>query len=172
MPSIEKKKKPPRKGVGAYDEALNYLTPKARSVREVEEHLDECDYSETEITAVVERLISAGLLDDARYCRDFIESRLSTKPVSKRKLYEQLKGHKIDDEVIEAALSEVADETEHENALSVARKFARQFSGLPMEERLRRVGLRLAGRGYEFDEIKAVLTIVADEIPEADDGED
>ena len=92
--------------------------------------------------------------------------------MSKRKLYEQLKGHKIPDDVIEEALAEVADETEHENALSVARKFARQFKGLPMEERLRRVGLRLAGRGYEFDEVKAVLTVVADEITEEDDDEE
>ena len=32
------------KGASAYDEALYFLTPKARTVREVENRLDECNY--------------------------------------------------------------------------------------------------------------------------------
>ena len=65
---INKKNKPNKvkQGVGAYDEALNFLTPKARSVRETENHLDECDYSEVEITQTIERLLGNGLLDERK----------------------------------------------------------------------------------------------------------
>ena len=46
------------KGASAYDEALYFLTPKARTVREVENRLDECNYSEGS------RLVSCGYACD------------------------------------------------------------------------------------------------------------
>ena len=148
-------------GRSAYDEALDFLTPRARTVREMQEHLDEKNYSEAEIDAVIERLEGNGLLNDEKFACDFIESRLNTKPVSRRKLREQLEGHKVGGEALENALSAITDETELDNARSVAAKFFRQFEGLDDEERFRRVGLRLAGRGYSYDDIKTVLSELA-----------
>ncbi len=150
-------------GKSAYDEALDFLTPRARTVREMQEHLDESDYAEAEIDSVIERLTENGLLNDAKFASDFIESRLNTKPVSRRKLREQLEGHKISESALENALAAVTDEIELQNARAVAEKFNRQFAGLEDEERLRRVGLRLAGRGYSFDDIKTVLSELDDE---------
>ncbi len=151
-------KRPAARGCSAYDEALRYLTPKARTVREVEEHLDGCDYAEMEVYETVERLKNAGLLDDAKYAADFIASRLNTKPVSKMKLREQLAGHFLDEGMITSALEAVSAEDERANARAVAEKYFRQFEGLEPSERLRRVGLRLTSRGYGCDDIKAVLT--------------
>lgn len=145
------------KGTSAYDEALYFLTPKARTVRETENHLDECNFSEVEIMQSVERLTGNGLLNDEKYAADFVASRLAAKPVSRQKLREQLEGHFIDGEVIDSALAAVTDEVELANAKAVAEKFFRQFAGLELSERLRRVGLRLASRGFSFDDIKTVL---------------
>ncbi|MBR5947916.1 MAG: regulatory protein RecX [Clostridia bacterium] len=147
-----------QKGNSAYEEALHFLTPKARTVREVENRLDECDHSEMEIFEAVERLKNAGLLDDEKYAADFIESRLNTKPVSKMKLREQLAGHFIDSDTIYRALSAVTDENELANARAVAEKYYRQFAGLEPSERIRRVGLRLTSRGYSYDDVKTVLS--------------
>lgn len=158
----DNKPKAKQRGNSAYDEALYFLTPKARTVREVEEHLDECDHSEMEIIEAVERLKNAGLLDDEKYAADFIESRLNTKPVSRMKLREQLAGHFIDAETIDNALAAVTDEAELNNARAVAEKFFRQFEALEIEERLRRVGLRLASRGYSFDDVRTVLSELND----------
>ena len=146
-----------RKGVSAYDEALCFLTPKTRTVRETEDHLDECDYAEMEIFDAIERLKENGLLNDEKYAADFIESRLNTKPVSRQKLREQLEGHLIGRETVDAALEAVTAETELNNCRSIAEKFFRQFSALDLTERLRRVGLRLVSRGYSYDDIKQCL---------------
>lgn len=156
------KTKSKSRGNSAYDEALYFLTPKARTVREVENHLDECDHSEMEIFEAIERLKNAGLLDDQKYALDFIESRLNTKPVSKMKLREQLIGHFIDQEIIDNALNSVSDDAELKNARAVAEKYFRQFEGLEPSERLRRVGLRLTSRGYGYDDIKTVLSELSD----------
>ena len=84
--NIKEQRTKKAKGASAYDEALYFLTPKARTVREVENRLDECNYSEGEIMAAIDRLRNNGLLNDEKFARDFIESRLNTKPVSRGKL--------------------------------------------------------------------------------------
>ncbi len=142
----------------AYDAALSYLSPKARTVREVELKLDEGSYSEGEIMQTTERLKEAGLLDDEKYARDFIESRLSTKPVSRFRLREQLRAHHVPEEIISAALDVVEPGTEFENAVAVVKKFARQFEGIEDEEKRRRlIYSRLQTRGYSHETIIAAM---------------
>lgn len=146
-----------KKGQSAYDAALDYLTPKDRTQREVEVHLDDCNYSEIEIFSTIDALKANGLINDERYAANFIESRLNTKPVSKQKLRQQLEGHFISEDVIDDALVRVDDDTERANAIAVAEKYYRQFSSLDSSERIRRVGLRLSSRGYSYDCIKIIL---------------
>ena len=143
----------------AYDAALSYLSPKARTVREVELKLDEGSYSEGEIMQTIDRLKEAGLLDDEKYARDFIDSRLSSKPVSRFRLREQLRAHHVPEEMIREALDEVEPGTEFENAVAVVKKFARQFEGMEDEDKKRRlIYARLQTRGFSHDTIMAAMS--------------
>lgn len=153
-----------KKGISAYDAALFFLTPKARTVRETENYLDSQQFSEYEVMQTIERLKSSGLLDDAKYAAEFIETRLNTKPVSRMKLRIQLEGHFVPGDIIDDALSRIDEKTELCNAQRVAQKFYRQFSGLDEEERLKRVQSRLASRGYSFSTIQAVVYDLDDSI--------
>ncbi len=146
-----------KKGKSAYDAALDYLTPKDRTQREIEIYLDGENYSEIEIINTVERLKNSGLIDDARYAENFIESRLNTKPVSKRRLMQQLEEHFIGQDIVADALTRIDEGMEYDNARRVDDKFYRQFSKLEEEERLKRVGLRLSARGYDYDCIKQII---------------
>ncbi|HWQ58272.1 MAG TPA: regulatory protein RecX [Clostridia bacterium] len=139
------------------DAALAYLEAKPRTAREVADRLDALHFGEGDVDATVARLKELGLVDDARYAADFVSSRLSNKPVSRRKLREQLYGHRLPAEDIESALETVDDAAEAANALSVAEKYARQFAALDEAERKRRVMKRLVGRGFMFDASKAAL---------------
>ncbi len=142
------------------DAGLKYLTAKPRTVREMEDHLDSLDYGEYEVYQVVERLKELGYLDDEKYAADFVASRLASKPLSRRKLREQLHTHKLPADLIDGALAGVADETERGNALIVAEKFARQFAALAPEERKLRTMRRLVGRGFECGASRAALEAV------------
>lgn len=147
----------------AYDTALRFLTPKARTVREVENRLDEGCYSEGEIMQAVDRLKDAGLLDDRRYADDFIESRLNTKPVSRFRLAEQLRGHLVPEDVIDEALTAVPDTVEYENAVKLVEKFSRQFEGVKDEiEKRRRIYARLQTRGFDHETIERALEEAAE----------
>lgn len=131
--------------------AMKYLTTKDRTVSEMQTYLDGKDFGEADVDATVERLKELGLLDDARYAQRFVETRLATKPVSRRHLREQLKSHGLKDADIEAAIESVGEETEDGNACLIAAKFARQFRELEPEKRRERVLSRLIARGYSYD---------------------
>lgn len=146
-----------KKNSSAFDSALKYLTPKARTIREVENYLDSMNYSEVEVMNTVSRLAAADLLNDKKYAENFIESRLNTKPVSRAKLCSQLKEHFVPDEIISSVVEMIDDAVEEANALAAAEKFFRQFEKLDPEERVRRVNLRLQSRGYNYDCIKKCI---------------
>ena len=132
------------------DAALSYLTARARTEGEMELYLSKQQFGEVEVYDCIERLKELGYLNDRQFAADFIATRLSTKPVSRRKLREQLYSHKLEAEVIQEALEAVTDAVEEENAAQVAAKFWRQFEGLEEYERKARVIRRLLGRGLSL----------------------
>lgn len=140
--------------------ALSHLTTKARTVREMELYLDAHFFGEVEVYECVERLKELGYLDDERYALDFIESRLRNKPMSRRKLKEQLYSHKLPADVIERALGTVTEEMELENAARIAAKYWRQSENLEDFDRKTRVMRRLLGRGYDFEAIRQSVEAV------------
>lgn len=145
------------------DAALSYLTGRMRTVREVEERLDTLQYGEGDILMTVERLKELKLLDDEAYAREFVRSRLATKPVSRQKLYMDLKTHQVPEECIRTALEELPKETESNNAMEVAQKFWRQMGHLPEKERRDRVLRRLMSRGFSTEASLAAIRQAAEE---------
>ncbi len=89
-------------------------------------------------------------------------NRASTQNRSAEKLRRQLREHFVENAVIDEALSAVSDETELSNAAAVGSKYFRQYSNLPLKERLRRTGSRLVSCGYAFDDVKTVLSELAE----------
>ena len=145
------------------DAALSFLTARMRTVREVEDKLDELQYGEGDILATVARLKELNLLDDEAYAREFVRSRLATKPVSRKKLYLDLRAHKLPEETVRTVLDELPKETEADNALEVAKKFWRQMSALEEPVRRERVLRRLTSRGFSAEASMAAIREAAEE---------
>ncbi len=154
------------------DTALRYLAARPRTEREMLDYLDEKGFGEYEVDSTVERLRELGYVDDAAYAKNFVSSRLRSKPISKAHLWRQLLQHKLDKELIEQALQGVDDETELENARQVAKKYARQFLALDKSERKKRVSARLQGRGFSFYAISHAIALLEDESGEGFDETD
>ena len=147
------------------DAALSYLSGRMRTVREVEEKLDDLQYGEGDILTTVERLKELNLVNDREYAREFVRSRLATKPVSRQKLYMDLKAHKVPEECIREALDDLPRETEADNAREVAEKFWRQMGALEKDVRRERVLRRLMSRGFSTEASLAALRRVEEEEP-------
>ena len=153
-------------GRGPMDAALRFLGTRARTVREVERHLDACQFGEVEVYDVVERLKDLNLLNDVAYAEEFVRTRLATKPVSRSRLREQLRAVEIDEHALDLALALVNDEQEAQSATRVAEKYARQYEKLEPVERAEMVLRRLTARGYSYDEARAALKAAIGETEE------
>ena len=145
------------------DAALSYLTGRMRSVREVEDKLDDLQYGEGDILITVDRLKELNLLNDEEYAREFVRSRLASKPVSRQKLYLDLKNHKVPEELIQTVLNELPEETEEDNAREVAIKYWRQMSAIEEPIRRERVLRRLMSRGFSTEASLAAIRQAAEE---------
>ena len=161
--NMSKPKKAVDTGRTPMDAALRFLGARARTVREVERHLDACEYGEVEVYETVERLKDLGLVNDLAFANEFVRSRLATKPISRAHLREQLLAHETDMEAIEQALLQVDEETQQRSAASVAEKYVRQYTRLPQQERDEMVIRRLLSRGYSYDDARAALREAAGE---------
>lgn len=146
------------------DAALRYLGARARTVREVERHLDSCEYGEVEVYETVERLKELGLVNDLAYADEFVRTRLATKPISRAHLREQLLAHEVEAQAIEQAMLQLDDDAQRQSAISVAEKYARQYARLAPEERDEMVLRRLLSRGYSYDDARAALAVATGEI--------
>ena len=154
---MSKPKKATETGRTPMDAALRFLGARARTVREIERHLDACEYGEVEVYETVERLKGLGLVNDLAFANEFVRTRLATKPISRAHLREQLLAHETAQDAIDEALQQVDEETQQRSAISVADKYARQYARLPQEERDEMVIRRLLSRGYSYDEARAAL---------------
>ena len=132
-------------------------------MREVEDKLDDLQYGEGDILVTVERLKELNLLNDEEYAREFVRSRLASKPVSRQKLYLDLKNHKVPEELIQTVLNELPEETEADNAREVAIKYWRQMSAIEEPIRRERVLRRLMSRGFSTEASLAAIRQAAEE---------
>ena len=145
------------------DAALRFLGARARTVREVERHLDACEYGEVEVYETVERLKVLGLLNDTAFAEEYVRTRLATKPISRAHLRQQMVAHELEIDAIDRALSVLDGDAEAHSAAEVAQKYARQYARLTEEERNEMVIRRLLSRGYSYDDARAALLAAAGE---------
>jgi regulatory protein len=146
--------------ISAYEYALNLLTARAYSARNLRRKLVQRKFDTAEVDGTIERLLGNGLLDDLRYAQQFSRGRLLGPGASKRRIQQQLYQRGIQREVADAAIDSVIEE-ESVDLDAVIEKDARKklatLSGLDLLVVKRRLYAHLARRGYGPDEINAVL---------------
>lgn len=144
-----------------YDRALDLLAVRARAARDLARTLIRKGESPAHVGAAVTRLTELGFLDDAAFARQFARAKLAGPGFSRRRLQAELARRGVAREVVDAALADVlADDEVDAGAVidRVAAKKLRTLAGLSPDVRRRRLYAFLARRGYDPDEIRAVMT--------------
>jgi regulatory protein len=132
----------------AYDQALRYLSFRARSRREMERHLGEKGYSPQVVTATVERLLDESYLDDEAFARFWLENRERFRPRSKRALRYELRQKGIAAELIDSLLTDL---DEDELAWAAVEGKVIQWQNLDEEEFKKKVLGFLNRRGFNYE---------------------
>ena len=103
-----------------YNAAMRALMRRAHSVYEMRQSLERRAEDKSLVKKIIERLKSAGLIDDARYAKQFARQRTESRKQGKFRIARDLRARGIPDRHIEAALEELSHETD-EAALIRAR---------------------------------------------------
>ena len=138
----------------AYERALRFLAPRPRSEAEVRRRLKQQKIVPALIDGVIERLRTAGLLDDQAFANYWVDNRAAFRPRSERALRAELRQKGLPDDAVRAALSETDDSSA---AYAVAARRARRLAGLEYTDFRRRLGDFLARRGFNYDTIEPVV---------------
>ncbi|HEY8533199.1 MAG TPA: regulatory protein RecX [Micromonospora sp.] len=96
---------------------------------------------------VLDRYGEVGMIDDAAFARAWVSSRHHGRGLARRALARELRQRGVDDAIVEAALSEVDEETEAATARELVDRKLRSMSGTPDVLFRRLVGM-LARKGY------------------------
>lgn len=140
----------------ALNSAINLLSYRQRTKTEISQHLRKKDYTDDVIGPVLEELDRVGLVDDAQFSKDWVDSRTKLKPKSRNALVAELRGKGVDKELAEKAVEEIDSEDEHKMARDVAENAARKTS----KQGDARVGYLsgvLQRRGFSWEIIRRVL---------------
>lgn len=147
-------------GEKAYQRALKLLSYRPRSVAEVRKKLEQRGVPESMLAEVVERLQRSGLLDDARFARDWAENRSEFRPRSRRALTIEMRQRGVDNDVIAEAVAELDDDS---LAYQAAMKYSRRLNSLEWQVfRQKLIGF-LGRRGFSYSVAAPVVRRVWDE---------
>ncbi|OBH10832.1 recombination regulator RecX [Mycobacterium sp. E1747] len=128
---------------------LRLLTVRARTRAELHGHLAKRGYPEDVSAAVLDRLATVGLVDDADFAQQWVRSRRAKAGKSRRALAAELHTKGVDRDVITSALSEIDAGAERDRAEELVRAKLRRetLAGDDAKVTRRLVGM-LARRGY------------------------
>ncbi|MCW5882376.1 MAG: RecX family transcriptional regulator [Anaerolineae bacterium] len=141
----------------AYERALNYLSYRARSEREIRTYLRRKDVDEDVAEEIVARLRRVGLVDDAAFASLWVRNRQATSPRGERALRQELWQKGIARDVVDEALTDL-DETGQ--ALEAGRSRAQRLAGLEAAEFRKKLTDFLLRRGFSYGVARGVVAQV------------
>ena len=145
----------------AMQQALLFLSYRARSEAEIRQNLSKHEIPETVIEEALERLRRDGFADDKKFASAWVENRSTFRPRGRRALALELRQKGLDDTTIESALDGVDDEAlAYEAGLKKAGKLKVQ----EWSEFRKKMSGFLARRGFSYSVITPIISRLWKEI--------
>ena len=145
----------------AYQQALLYLSYRARSEKEIRQNLRKHEMPEEVIEETIERLRKDGLANDNEFAQAWVENRSTFRPRSRRALAMELRQKGLDDETVHSAVSGVDEEA---LAYEAAQKRLGRLKGLEWNEFRKKLSEFLARRGFPYSVIAPIVTRLWSEV--------
>jgi regulatory protein len=148
-------------GERALQQALLFLSYRARSEKEIKQNLLKHEFSESTIEQTIEKLRESRLANDSQFAQTWVENRSTFRPRSRRVLTMELRQKGLDEETVKTA---VADVDENALAYESARKRAPRFKSLEWGEFRKKLSDYLARRGFPYSVVSSVVTQIWNEL--------
>ena len=148
--------------------ALRRLSVRARSRKELTQDLKSRDVPADAAAEVLDRFAEVGLINDAAFAQEWVESRGRRSGAARLRQELRLKG--VAEEDIADAIAGRGDLADLTNARELATRKAATMKGLDRVVRQRRLTALLARRGYSSAVIRRVIGEVLQAETPDDDG--
>ncbi len=132
--------------------AYDMLSRRQRSVKELQDYLKKKDYDQSLIDKLINQLLEAGYLDDAKFAQAWVDDRRRMQHRSDRELRYELMKKGIDKDIITSVMTQT-EESEEAALRELIDKKRRQTR---YQDREKLMAL-LARRGFRYDQIKRAL---------------
>jgi len=138
----------------AYQQAMLFLSYRARSESEIRKNLRKHEIPEAVIEQTLERLRGDGLANDSRFASAWVENRTTFRPRSRRLMAMELRQKGLDEEAIKSAIETVDDEA---SAYEAAQKKAARWKDLEWNDFRKKLSDFLARRGFSYSVVSPVV---------------
>jgi regulatory protein len=145
----------------AVQQALLFLSYRARSESEIRQNLRKHEMPEEVIEQTLDRLRQDGLANDGLFAQAWVENRSTFRPRSRRMLAMELRQKGLDDEAVSSALEDVDDEP---LAYEAAKKWAPRLKALEWADFRKKLSEFLARRGFSYSVIAPVVIRIWNEV--------
>jgi regulatory protein len=127
---------------------LDSLTGQARTRQELADKLAKREVPDEVATELLDRFTEVGLIDDASYARQWVESRHRSRGLAPRALAQELRRKGVGDKEAKAALEQIDEDDQRDAARALVDKKLRSMRGLDPQVATRRLAGLLARKGY------------------------
>lgn len=145
----------------AVQQALLFLSYRARSESEIRQNLRKHEMPEEVIEETIARMRQDGLANDGQFAQAWVENRSTFRPRSRRMLAMELRQKGLDNEAVSSALEDVDDEP---LAYEAAKKRAPRLKALEWADFRKKLSEFLARRGFSYSVIAPVVTRIWNEV--------
>ena len=142
----------------AKDRALNFLSYRDRSEKEIRTKLKDVGYQEDIIDWVIGELQRLKFLDDQRFAQSYAQTQMITRPMGEYFLKRELKQKGLDADLIEQTVEKVYEEKDQLSiALELAQQRKKRYSDIDEMKAKKRMSDFLLRRGFSWDVVSEVL---------------
>lgn len=127
---------------------LDTLTGQARTRQELADKLAKRGVPDELAAALLDRFTEVGLVDDAAFARQWVESRHRSRGLAPRALKQELRRKGVTDDDAAEALEQIDDDDQRAAARALVDKKLRSMRGLEPQVATRRLAGMLARKGY------------------------
>jgi regulatory protein len=137
----------------AYANSLRYASLRARSEWELTDYLRRKQIVSPLAETILNKLSDIGLLNDEAFARAWVENRRLLKPISIRRLKQELRQKRVSDEIINLVLAD----TEINELENLRRLIAKKRRNSNYQDKPVKLMQYLARQGFSYEDIKTAL---------------
>jgi regulatory protein len=151
---------------------LDLLTTRARTRGELADALGRRGFDDEVAATVLDRLVEVGLLDDAAFAEQWVDSRHRHRGLGRRALSQELRRKGVDTETADDAVAGLDADVERERARELVRKRLPSLDRVEPTAAVRRLVGMLARKGYgaglAYEVVRTEMAQRGAELDEAD----